>query len=267
MAILMKQGGVWKDTTEGYIKVNGVWRIAGATYIKNGGTWADTSRLSDTKLDYDMTIAKEADGSRYLVEKNDPTLHKAPLHSGHSITLTGTGKIEVPINAHLRGVTDYAKATLATTDIQVVHGIVTDEGDHFLVTSTAGKQARIIMYVIGATTFFENVPVPLTEKLLYSIKIDYDTVEGGRTFSPNMGNNSDPTTIATHDAKEYSLAFEIESGYDVTNKYFQTYAGVDGKVKIYKDVQLKTDNIVDTVQGSVTIFSLGSNTFEQVVAP
>ena len=101
MAILMKQGGVWKDTTDEYIKVNGVWKRATKKFIKNGGAWADTSNLSDTKLDYDMTIAKEADGSRYLVEKNDPTLHKAPLHSGHSVSLSGDGKIEVPINATL----------------------------------------------------------------------------------------------------------------------------------------------------------------------
>jgi len=94
----VKVNGHWEYVETPYIKENGKWKESDDQYIKVGGHWSDTKNLSDTKLDYDMTIAKEADGSRYLVEKNDPTLHKAPLHSGHSVTLTGDGKIEVPIN-------------------------------------------------------------------------------------------------------------------------------------------------------------------------
>jgi len=73
----------------------GTWKESDVQFIKVGGKWSNTHSLSDTKLDYDMTIAKEADGTRYLVEKNDPTSHKAPIHSGHSVTLSGTDKMEL----------------------------------------------------------------------------------------------------------------------------------------------------------------------------
>ena len=177
MAILMKQGGVWKDTTDSWIKVNGVWRQTIATLIKNGGTWADTSRLSDTKLDYDMTIAKEADGSRYLVEKNDTTLHKAPLQSGHSVALSGDGKIEVPINHD--GSLDYKYQSDFSNNINGWYESV--KAPAHIIASFRNKHSKLEIHNQTLSGYY-YVGVPLTTPLNageeVTIIIDFKTLGG-----------------------------------------------------------------------------------------
>jgi len=94
----VKVGGSWKKATDSFIKVNGHWEKAVGEYVKVGGHWSDASNLAATKLSYDGTTETDTDGTRYLVNSVEPTTHKAPLHSGTAITLSGDGKIEVPIN-------------------------------------------------------------------------------------------------------------------------------------------------------------------------
>ena len=101
MAIDIKDGGVWKTSSKQFIKINGVWKSTDDTFIKVGGAWADTKSLSDTKLEYDMAMENDNTGT-YLLEKNDPTMHKAKMFSGvvcdgavtiplkNTITLLGT---------------------------------------------------------------------------------------------------------------------------------------------------------------------------------
>jgi len=76
------------------------WHESDAEFIKVGGHWSKIGQLSDTKLDYDMTVATEADSTRYLVEKNDPATHKAIMYSGTSADVKQTNMVIMPIDAH-----------------------------------------------------------------------------------------------------------------------------------------------------------------------
>jgi len=115
MSTKFKESGTWKDVTDSFIKVAGKWEKSNKSFIKVGGHWSDASNLAATKLSYDGTTATDTDGTRYLVNSVEPTTHKAPLHSGEAVTLSGDGKIEVPINQGQGSVTVFDHKTKTFT--------------------------------------------------------------------------------------------------------------------------------------------------------
>ena len=67
-------------------------------YVKAGGVWSDITSPTPDNMEYDGVIATDTDKTRYLVNKLAVDTHKAPTHSGSIVTLSGDGKVEVPIN-------------------------------------------------------------------------------------------------------------------------------------------------------------------------
>jgi len=113
--LMVKEGGIWKGTSDRYEKVNGVWKHATDEYMKVGGVWVDMFHLSDTKLDYDMAQATTPAGTRYLINKVEPAAYKANMHSGFGVALgtTHTRSMRIPIDVNYGTVSKYRGTEVA----------------------------------------------------------------------------------------------------------------------------------------------------------
>ena len=248
MPILIKDKGVWKDTSDVDIKVNGVWKTADKVLIKNGGTWADTSNLSATKLDYDMTIAKDTDGSRYLVEKNDPSHHKATLYSGWSLGLKSKENVSIPINATLSAnILD----TLIITSNSGKTTMVDNGDDTYTLTMLAGaSKLDTLRFVAPIGSDHLNEPVKIT--------FDAHIISGSWT-SDSMSLDGNALTKVSYTIVEGTNTFP-SGGYMAKAREYAAYplAGQECVIT-FSNVKME---LITAVHGSVTVFNMRTHSFE-----
>ena len=251
----MKQGGVWKDAPSEKIKVNGVWKEAIKKFIKNSGKWVDLDHLSANTLDYDMTIAKDTDSSRYLVEKNDPANHKAQLQSGYASPIGASETLLVPINAEINlGSELLCNVTLVDdTCMSRDVTVATFAGGVMTMTLPVAGDKNIdqkITYVVGkkyiVSCIIENVDAQLAE-----LRITF-----GGTKLLELVNKGKGTT--------QTLTGEFVATHTNHTVQFRVY-GQPGQKGKFSKPSLKEGGIT-AVHGSVTVFNHATQKFEQNTA-
>jgi len=241
-----KESGTWKDVTDSFIKVAGKWEKSNKSFIKVGGHWTDAANLPSTKLSYDGTTATDTDGTRYLVNSVEPTTHKAPLHSGEAVTLSGDGKIEVPINGN------------ATLGADTYSSVGYTHPSFTKTTITNGYR----LVCDGKGDINSNLVIHLTSPAS-------DTAKEQVEFTTKVNSGSPIYTGYAHNGvvrKHVPLvdgAFSETMGIDASKVEMFIDGGTAWSIDI-TDISVKE---ITAVQGSVTVFDHATKTFTQPTLP
>jgi len=214
------------------------------------------NQLASEDISYDGTVDTDTDGTRYLVNSVEPITHKAPMHSGEAVTLSGDGKIEVPINATLGApmrLDPHAKTREAGNTATHTAGVFTFhlETD---TTSNINPSANYIDTFVADTVYDIEVKVNVTSGSCYLREIQKGKANGAPGYL-RVDKVLDVGVHTFNTRGNLKSSGWIGAMFDGTKNFDADFT-----------VELNVRKITAT-QGSVTVFDHATKTFTQPTLP
>ena len=180
-----------------------------------------------------------------VILNGDPRLHQAPLHSGKTVTLSGDGKIEVPINATLGN------------NIAVNGTFDTDLNGWAATTGVTWDNGKAYLNSISDTETINQIGTPdMKDNTLYSVTFTASDVSG--TENKFRHRNINIIESIVNGVNSATFTSDSPNNFAIS---FRSFVGSSMKID---NVEVRE---ITAVQGSVTYWDETTKSFEQVKAP